>query len=428
MPGAARFGRESRRAGFCYCIDDVSGGAKTPMSPRDGSAHAVELAVVEGISKIGREEWNSLVTDDDSPFIEWDWLFAMEESASATRKTGWAPYHLTLREQSSRRLLAACPVYLKSHSMGEFVFDHGWADAAGGAGIKYYPKLLVGVPFTPHTGRRFLTAPGAERAKLVPAMAQALARLCEDNDLSSAHVNFLEEDEAAALVRIGFLERLGYQYHWHNAGFQKFDDYLNRLKHKRRVAVRHERAALDEQGITIKMVAGEEIPDSLFPSMYRLYLSTVDKFYWGRRYLTARFFELARSLKRYLCFVLAYRGNRLIAGTFNVQKAGVLYGRYWGCFEEHRFLHFNVCYYAGIEHCIRAGIKRFEPGAGGEYKWLRGFDPALTRSAHFIAHPGLARAIANYLERERREIMAWIEEGRERSQLKPPPPSDIETE
>lgn len=398
------------------------------MSRPDGSAGAVELAVVEGISRIQRDEWDALLGADDSPFVEWDWLFAMEESASATARTGWAPYHLALREHGSKRLVAACPVYLKSHSMGEFVFDHGWAEAAEHAGISYYPKLLVGVPFTPHTGRRFLTVPDADRTKIIPIFAGAIVKLCQENNLSSAHVNFLEEDEAAILVELGFLERLGYQYHWRNDGFREFDDYLNRLKHKRRSAVRHERAALAEQGIEIRIVAGEEIPDSILPSIYRLYLSTIDKLYWGRRYLTPRFFELVKEMKRYLCFVLAYRKGQLIAGTFNVEKAGVLYGRYWGCLEEHRFLHFNVCYYAGIEHCIRRGVKRFEPGAGGEYKWLRGFDPALTRSAHFIAHAGLAKAVANYLGRERREIMAWIEEGRERSQLKPPPPSDVEAE
>jgi predicted N-acyltransferase len=398
------------------------------MNSPDAGNGAVELAVVDGVSKIAREQWNSLLGEDDSPFVEWDWLFAMEQSASASRKTGWAPCHLVLRERASHRPIAACPAYLKSHSMGEFVFDHGWAEAAERAGVSYYPKLLVGVPFTPHTGRRFLVAPAIDRKRIVPILAGAIAKLCEENNLSSAHVNFLEQDEAAALVELGFLERLGYQYHWHNSGFREFDDYLNRLKHKRRSAVRHERAALAEQGIELRIVAGEEIPDEIFPSMYRLYLSTIDKLYWGRRYLTPRFFELAKNFKRYLCFVLAYRAGRLIAGTFNVQKSGVLYGRYWGCFEEHRFLHFNVCYYAGIEHCIRNGLTRFEPGAGGEYKWLRGFDPALTRSAHLIAHPGLAKAVANYLKRERREVMAWIEEGRERSQLKPPPPTDVETQ
>ena len=175
--------------------------------------------------------------------------------------------------------------------MGEFVFDHGWADAAERAGIRYFPKILVGVPFTPHTGRRFLTAPGADRAGLINLLGLALTSICEDNKLSSVHVNFCAPDEAAALAPIGFMERLGYQYHWHNAGFTTFDDYLNRLKHKRRTAVRHERAAMDEQGVHIRVIAGEEIPDKMFAEMYRIYCSTIEKLYWGRQYLTRGIFR-----------------------------------------------------------------------------------------------------------------------------------------
>ncbi len=393
-------------------------------SSRDGS---IRVEVAEGISKIPREQWNALVSDDDSPFVDWDWLHAMEESNSATRKTGWAPYHLLIRHGPGGKLSAVCPLYLKTHSMGEFVFDQGWADAAERAGIPYYPKLLAGVPFTPHTGRRFLTAPEADRARMVAVLGHAITKLCADNQISSAHVNFCDPDEAHALAEAGFMERLGYQYHWRNDGFKTFDDYLARLKHKRRSAVRHERGALEEQGVTIKVLAGDEIADAMFQPMYRLYLSTIEKLYWGRQYLTPEFFELMRkNFKRYICFALAYRGNRLIAGTFCLEKAGVLYGRYWGCFEDLKFLHFNVCYYAGIEHCIERGLTRFEPGAGGEYKWLRGFDPALTRSMHFVAHPGFAKAVGDFLKRERREVIAWIAAGRDRSQLKPPPPSDAE--
>lgn len=394
----------------------------------ENTERAVEVAVVEGIGKIPRDEWNALVTETDSPFVDWDWLSAMEQAHCATRKTGWAPYHIVVRG-AGHRIVAACPLYLKTHSMGEFVFDHGWADAAQRAGIRYYPKLLVGVPFTPHTGRRFLTAPEVDRPGMIGVLGHALMKLCEDNKLSSAHVNFCDADEAAALKEVGFLERLGYQYHWRNADFSTFDDYLARLKHKRRTAVRHERGALADQGVTVKVLSGEEIPDSLFAPMYRLYLSTIEKLYWGRQYLTPEFFELMRKhFKRHLCFALAYKGRELIAGTFCVEKAGVLYGRYWGCFKDLKFLHFNVCYYAGIEHCIERGFTRFEPGAGGEYKWLRGFDPALTRSMHFMAHRGFAKAVNDFLKRERREVMGWIEQGRERSQLKPPPPTDAEIE
>ena len=397
---------------------------------KKGNSSGAEIAVVQRIRDIPREDWNSLLAPDDSPFVDWDWLNAMEESGSASRKTGWAPYHLIVRTRPGGQLAGACPLYLKTHSMGEFVFDHGWADAAERAGIRYFPKLLAAVPFTPHTGRRFLVAPGIDRPAMIQVLAQALVQLCADNELSSVHVNFCSEDEAETLRQLGFLERLGYQYHWRNGGFQNFDDFLAQLKSKRRYAVRHERAALDEQGIEIRISAGEEIPDTLFGPMFRIYHSTIEKLYWGRQYLTREFFNLLRdNFKRHLCFVGAYRGKELVAGTINLQKAGVFYGRYWGCFEEVRFLHFNVCYYAAIEHCINGGMQRFEPGAGGEYKWLRGFNPAITRSMHFVAHSGLSKAIGNFLVRERREVEAWITVGQERGQLKaPPPPSNVESE
>ncbi|HEV2169849.1 MAG TPA: GNAT family N-acetyltransferase [Candidatus Binatus sp.] len=393
------------------------------------AAPRFEVAIVEGIEKISRDAWDALLTPDDSPFVEWDWLRAMEHSGSASRNTGWAPYHLIVRQGPKKQIVAACPLYLKTHSMGEFVFDHSWADAAERAGIRYYPKILVGVPFTPHTGRRFLTAPGADRKGLINLLGLALTSVCEDNKLSSLHVNFCEPDEAAALAPIGFLERLGYQYHWHNAGFATFDDYLNRLKHKRRTAVRHERSAMAEQGVHIRVTAGEELPDKMFHDMYRIYCSTIEKLYWGRQYLSEEFFDLIRkSFKRNMVFIGAYAGRELIAGAVNLAKAGVMYGRYWGCFREYRFLHFNVCYYAGIEHSILSGIQRYEPGAGGEYKWLRGFDPALTRSIHYVSNPDLRRGIAGFLERERHEVERWIVAGKERSQLKPPPPSDQESQ
>jgi predicted N-acyltransferase len=399
------------------------------MAAADRHTDEFELSMVERISAIAREDWNALLTPDDSPFVDWDWLHAMEESKSAVRKTGWAPYHLVLRAGSTRRIVAACPLYLKSHSMGEFVFDHGWADAAERAGIRYFPKLMVGVPFTPHTGRRLLTAPGVDRPALVRAIGEALAKLCTDNEISSVHVNFCTPDEAAELGRTGFLERLGYQYHWLNDGFGNFEDYLSNLKSKRRYAVRHERAALREQGVEVRALVDDEIPDTMFGSLFKIYQSTIKKLYWGRQYLTRDFFDLIRdNFKRHLCFVGAWRDGELIAGTINLQKAGVFYGRYWGTFEELRYLHFNVCYYAAIEHCITQGIQRFEPGAGGEYKWLRGFNPALTRSMHFVAHEGLRRAINNFLMRERREVEHWITQGREQGQLKAPPPSNVETE
>jgi hypothetical protein len=387
----------------------------------------MKAEVVSGIAKIPRVEWNALVAPGDSPFLDWDWLAAMEQSDSAVPDTGWGPHHIVVRDDAGQ-LVAACPVYLKSHSMGEFVFDHGWADAAERAGLRYFPKLLTGVPFTPHTGVRFLVRPDHDRAELIEALGQALISLCGRNRLSSVHVNFCAQDEAAALSKLGFMERLGYQYHWRNAGYASFDDYLAHLKSKRRYAVRHERGALAGQGITIRVYTGDDIPDDLLPAMYALYQTTIDKLYWGRQYLTPKFFELMTPFKRHLCLVCAFRGDRLIAGTFNLQKAGVMYGRYWGAFREHKFLHFNVCYYAAIEHCIAQGWQRFEPGAGGEYKWLRGFDPALTRSMHFIANASLRKAVQAFLVRERRQDEKLIEVGHTQSQLKAPPPSNEEQE
>jgi predicted N-acyltransferase len=388
----------------------------------------IEISILERIRDISRDDWNALLAPDDSPFVDWDWLHALEESKSATRKTGWAPYHLVLRAKPQGRIVAACPLYLKSHSMGEFVFDQGWADAAEGAGIRYFPKLLVGVPFTPHTGRRFLVAPEADRPTMVRAIGQALARLCADNKISSVHVNFCADDESAELREVGYLERLGYQYHWINTGFGSFEDYLAQLRSKRRYAIRHERAAVRDQGVEIRVLSDEEIAAPMFAQLYQIYLSTIQKLYWGRQYLTRDFFDHLRDhFKRHLCFIGAWRGGRLIAGTINLQKAGVFYGRYWGCFEELRYLHFDVCYYAAIEHCIASRIQRFEPGAGGEYKWLRGFNPAVTRSMHFVAHAGLRKAIASFLARERREVEHWISVGHDQGQLKAPRPSNVES-
>ena len=262
------------------------------------------------------------------------------------------------------RLVAACPLYLKGHSEGEFVFDWGWADAAQRAGIDYYPKLLVGVPFTPVTGARLLTAPGAPRAPLLGRLAEALREVCLGNGLSSVHVNFCRDDERAALEAAGFLPRLGFQYHWTNPGYRDFDDYLDSLRSKRRNQVRRERRELAAQGVRIEALPGDRIPDALLPAMFRIYRTTLQGNPWGRQYLNEAFFALLGERFRHrLCFVVAWRGDELVAGTFNVAKGDALYGRYWGAFQPLRHLHFNVCYYAGIEHCIERGLARFEPGA-----------------------------------------------------------------
>jgi hypothetical protein len=376
-----------------------------------------EITLVRRMADIDRAEWDALVGPDGSPFLEWDWLDALEQSGCVTAKTGWAPHHLAVREDG--RLIAAAPMYLKGHSQGEFVFDHTWAEAAERAGMTYYPKLLVAVPLTPASGRRILTHPERPRAALLGLVARALRDACRANEISSVHVNFCAADEIAPLRDAGFLHRQGVQYHWHNRDYGTFDDYLAALRSKRRTQARHELREVAEQGVDIAVHEGEAIPDDLFEPLFRIYQSTIEKLYWGRQYLNPRFFgELRRRWKRHLCCVVARQHGEIVAGAINVQKAGVLYGRYWGCFREIRYLHFAVCYYAGIEHCIARGLQRFEPGAGGDYKHWRGFDAAATHSLHYLPHPGFARAVEDFLARERTHVDAVIAGLHERSAIK----------
>ena len=372
--------------------------------------------MLDGVAAVPRDAWNALV-GDASPFLEWEWLASLEEAGCVGAERGWQPRPLVVREDG--RLVAACPLYVKQHSEGEFVFDWGWADAAHRAGIDYYPKLLVGVPFTPVAGARFLTGPGIDRAEGVATLAAGLRTLCDENGLSGAHVNFCLADERDALERSGWLVRVGLQYHWKNAGYATFDDYLGHLRSKRRNQVKRERRGVAEQGVTTEAVCGDDIPDDLFEPMFGCYRATVDAHYYGRRYLNRRFFELLRERFRHrLCFVVARHGSDVVAGTTNVVKGDALYGRYWGDLRPFRYLHFDVCYYAAIEHCIRSGLARFEPGAGGDYKFLRGFDPQPTWSLHYLADPRLARAVARYLESERADAKHTIEVLHRHSQLK----------
>lgn len=381
----------------------------------------LQVKVIQSMNEVDQEGWDALV-GHGSPFLEWDWLACMEEARCVTPKSGWQPQHITVYDHG--RLIAACPLYIKGHSMGEFVFDHSWADAAHRAGIEYYPKLLVAPPFTPATGVRFLTAPDADRPMLIRVLGQTLQDVCKQNELSSVHVNFCLADETAVLAEIGYLKRMGLQYQWLNHGYRTFDDYLAHFRSKRRNQIKREIREMDEQGVEIDVLSGEQIPDALFPRMFALYKTQIDRLYWGRQYLQARFFDLlAHRFKRNLCFVVARHQGEIIAGTFNVQKSGVFYGRYWGAFKELRHLHFNVCYYAAVDHCIKQGLTRFEPGAGGDFKRLRGFDPQPTVSMHFLADPRLATAVARFLDREREQVDHTIDWLQQESELKREPES-----
>ncbi|MBW2383189.1 MAG: GNAT family N-acetyltransferase [Deltaproteobacteria bacterium] len=377
-----------------------------------------ELVLAEGVADLPADEWNALV-GDASPFLEWEWLASLEETGTVGEGTGWHPRPLVARRDG--RLVAACPLYLKLHSEGEFVFDWSWADAADRAGIDYYPKMLVGVPFTPVTGARLLMAPGEDRTKWMRGLAEALRGTCLGNDLSGVHVNFCLPEELQVLEEAGFQARFGIQYHWHNHDYASFDDYLAKFRSKRRNQIRRERRELERTGVTIEKWTGEDIPDDLFAPMYRFYLATIQSRYWGRQYLNEALFDRMRShFRKRLVFIVARQEGEPIAGTFNVTKGDALYGRYWGTTARIRYLHFNVCYYAAVEYCIENGIKRFEPGAGGEYKQLRGFDAQPTLSAHFLRDPRLAAAIERFLAAERDNVEEAIDWYRERSALKLP--------
>ncbi len=332
--------------------------------------------------------------------MKWDWLDALEQTGCVNEETGWLPHHIIVEREGE--IVGACPMYLKLHSMGEFVFDYEWAEFAHRLGIRYYPKMLVGIPFTPVTGMRFLTDSREDRQELVQLMGQALIQVAKQNKISSVHVNFCLGDEGELLKRLGFIPRVGLQFHWQNRGYQSFDDYLSAFRSGRRTKIKRERRELLQQGITIRAVEGGELTMTQLRIAFRLYKGHIDRLYYGRQYLTQEFFDqLSRRFTPHICLILAERDSRTIAGTFNIQDHEVLYGRYWGAFEEERYLHFNVCYYSAIEHCIRKGLQRFEAGAGGSFKQLRGLEPQPTTSMHYIVEERFRRAVDKHLRQER---------------------------
>jgi hypothetical protein len=379
----------------------------------------VEIECLSGVRDVPAAEWNALVADD-SPFLEWEWLASLEDAGCVGGNSGWTPRPLVARERG--RLVAAVPLYVKQHSEGEFVFDWGWADAAERAGISYYPKLLVGVPFTPVAGRRFLVAPSESRAEWIGRLAAALRELCAESGLSGAHVNFCREDEIEPLQAAGFALRVGVQYQWRNESHPDFESWLARFRSKRRNQIRRERREVAAAGVCSEVLAGDAIPDALLGTMFKFYLSTVRGRAWGRQYLNKKLFELVQARWRHrLVWIVASDSSGPIAGTFNVAKGDVLYGRYWGALREVRNLHFEVCYYQAVEYCIGQGLTRFEPGAGGEFKQLRGFDGQPTYSLHWLEEPRLRAAVSRFLAEEREKMAAGLEWLREHSALKPEP-------
>jgi uncharacterized protein len=375
----------------------------------------LELRILERVNEVPAEAWNALVREDASPFVEHAWLSCLEDAGCVGGKSGWLPRHLVLYD--GKQVVAAAPAYLKTNSEGEFVFDWSWADLASRMGIPYYPKLVLAVPFTPASGHRVLWHPSRDRADVVAVFARAIQTLTRKLSLSSAHVLFPSREEAALWGSCGLAIRHGVQYHWSNAGFATFEDFLATLPQKKRTQIRRERKQPAIDGVTLRTVRKEELlgprGPELSAAMHRLYLTTVDKYFYGRRYMKRRFFDLVRErfADRLGWVIVETRDREIVASAFNVKKSGIVYGRYWGTTADMPFLHFNVCYYHGIDEAIREGFSTFNPGAGGEHKKVRGFMPTTTYSAHHIEDERLREIIASFLARERAAIDAYVASG-----------------
>lgn len=340
-----------------------------------------------------------------NPFVSHAYLSSLEESGSAVRETGWLGRHLLL-EDDDGTLLGAVAGYLKSHSQGEYVFDHGWAQAFERAGGRYYPKLQFSVPFTPATGPRLLVIEGADGASVQKALADGIRAETDSLGVSSAHVTFLRDGEWQLLESNGYLHRMDQQFHFFNEGYANHEAFLETLSSRKRKALRKERRAALDNGIEIDWLTGSDLTEAIWDQFFAFYMDTGSR-KWGRPYLTRDFYSLiGERMADDILLVMARREGRYIAGAINFIGSEALFGRHWGCVEDHPFLHFEVCYHQAIDFAIARGLKTVEAGAQGEHKLARGYLPVTTHSAHYIAHPGLNRAVADYLSEERREIEA----------------------
>jgi uncharacterized protein len=348
---------------------------------------------------------NTVYDSTSNPFISHAFLSALEDSKSVGARTGWQPRHL-LAETPDGALVATTPCYVKSHSRGEYVFDRGWAEAYERAGGSYYPKLQVAVPFTPATGRRLLVAPSPHAAAIRQALGRGLIELCRHDDTSGVHVTFATELECRLLGQLGFLQRTDQQFHWPNAGYASFDDFLAVLASRKRKTIRRERQDALANGISVHWLSGSDLTEAVWDAFFTFYMETGSR-KWGRPYLTREFYSLVgERMADRIVLVMAKRAGRWIAGAINFIGSDTLFGRHWGAIEYHPFLHFELCYYQAVEYAIAYKLSCVEAGAQGEHKIARGYMPRTTYSAHYIADPALRRAIADYLARERAYVAA----------------------
>jgi predicted N-acyltransferase len=366
----------------------------------------VTTHVLERVDDVDRDAWNAL-EGAQQPFLRHEFLSALERTRCVGGDTGWQPRHLTIRDASGR-LAGAMPLYVKHHSWGEFVFDWSWAEAYREHGLPYYPKLVCAVPFTPVGGARLLTAAGADRTSTMRRLLRAACGLAERDGASSLHLLFPRDDELALARSLAWLPRIDCRFVWHNRGYDTFDAFLGTMSSEKRKKLRRERRRVREAGIVFEQRAGGDIDRPLWRTIYKLYAST-----FGKRgqlpYCTREFFEdVGRALPAHLRVVIARRHGDVVAVAIFLEDDDALYGRYWGCDGDYNSLHFEACYYQGIERCIEKGIARFDPGAQGEHKLARGFEPTRSASAHYIRDARFAAAIARYLERERAAVDAYI--------------------
>ena len=373
----------------------------------------VTVSTLSSLSQISEQEWDACACPEaadggppSDPFTTHRFLKALEESGSTGRTTGWEPHHLVAHDGET--VIGVAPLYAKNHSQGEYIFDHNWAHAYERAGGDYYPKLQIAVPFTPATGRRFLTRPGYEVAGM-SALVQGAVQIAADNGLSSVHATFCTEAEALAGAEMGLMHRITQQYHWLNRGYADFEAFLADLSSRKRKNIRKERRQAQGFGGEIRMLTGDDLKPEHWDAFWRFYQDTGSR-KWGMPYLTRAFFDLAQErLRDDIALVMAEREGRYVAGALNFIGRRALYGRYWGCVEDHPCLHFEACYYQAIDFAIARGLDRVEAGAQGEHKLARGYLPAQTHSLHWVADQGFADAIARYLEAERQAVGEDIE-------------------
>ncbi len=370
-------------------------------------ADSLEIHFLTSLQEISAQRWNALA-GTDYPFLRHEFLDLLEQSGCCDRASGWQPCHATLYRGD--QLIALMPLYLKSHSYGEYVFDWSWADAWQRSGLNYYPKLVTAAPFTPATGPRLCLAPGEDKAAVYAWLLQAIRQFAQENGISSWHVLFPSIEDGELLQGMGTSLRIASQFHWFNEGYACFDDFLASFNSRKRKSLKRERRRVQEQGIELRVLEGEAISAVDWERFYQFYQMTYAKRSGHGGYLNRAFFlGLADAIPTHCVMVLAYQKDRAVAGALYFRSSDTLFGRYWGCEQELDCLHFEACYYQGIEYCIRHELQRFDPGAQGEHKIQRGFTPIKTCSNHWIADERLRAAIEDFTEREQPQIESYID-------------------